>query len=101
MHARLLEIHNLRDKISQKTYLEEVFHVASSENIADICTRREASLKNLGPGSKWQYGPIWLCLPRHSWPCNREFTYKDLPSEETKTPLRVVLAARSTEVSLP
>ena len=47
MHARLLEIHNLRDKISQKTYLEEVFHVASSENIADICTRRKASLKNL------------------------------------------------------
>ena len=101
MHARLLEIHNLRDKISQKTHLEEVFHVASSENIADICTRREASLKNLGPGSVWQSGPLWLCQPRHSWPCNRDFTYKDLPSEETKTPLKVVLAAKVTEESLP
>ena len=78
MHARLSEIHNLRDKISWKTHLEEVFHVASSENIADICTRRESSLKNLGPGSVWQSGPLWLCQPCHSWPCNRDFTYKDL-----------------------
>ena len=81
MHARLLEIHNLRDKNFQKTNLEEVFHVASSENLADVCTRREASLKNPGPRSKWQFGPEWLCLPRHSWPCNRDFTFKELPAE--------------------
>ena len=51
MHARLAEIFNLRDKISQKTHLEEVFHVASSDNVADICTRREMNLSNLVPGS--------------------------------------------------
>ena len=41
MYARLSDIHNPRDKISQKTHLEDVSHIASSENIADICTRRE------------------------------------------------------------
>ena len=51
IHARLAEIFNLRDKISQKTHLEEVFHVASTNNRADICIRREMSLSNLGPGS--------------------------------------------------
>ena len=44
MHAMLLEIHNLREKISRRTHLEEVFHVTSSDNVADICTRRESSL---------------------------------------------------------
>ena len=101
MHARLSEIHNLIEKLAKKTHLEDVFHVTSSEYIADICTRRESSLKNLGPGSVWQSGPLWLCQPHHSWPCNRDFTYKDLPSEETKTLLQVVLATKSTEVSLP
>ena len=30
MHARLSEIHNLRDKISRSTHIKEVFHIASS-----------------------------------------------------------------------
>ena len=96
MHACLAEIFNLRDKISQKTHLEKVFHIASSDNVADICTRRETSLSNLGPGSVWQSGPPWLSQPRYSWPCNRDFSFKDLPSKETKTPLHVVLAAKVT-----
>ena len=57
MHARLSEIFNLREKIAQRTNLEEVFHVISSENIADIYTRRESSLHKLGPRSVWQSGP--------------------------------------------
>ena len=30
MHARLSEIHNLREKIVMRNHLEDVFHVASS-----------------------------------------------------------------------
>ena len=101
MHTRLAEIFNLRDKISQKTHLEEVFHVTSSDNVADICTRRETSLSNLGPGSVWQSGPPWLSQPCYSWPCNADFSFKDLPSEETKTPLRVIKAATVTETASP
>ena len=48
MHARLSKIHNLREKIAMRTHLEDVFHVTSSENIADICTRRESNLMEIG-----------------------------------------------------
>ena len=101
IQARLSKIHDLRDKISRRTHIKEVFHIASSEDTADICKRRESSLKKLGIGSVWQSGPLWLCKLCHSTPCNRDFTYKDIPSEETMTPLRVVLAAKVTETSLP
>ena len=99
MHARLSEIHNLRDKLSSKVHLEEVFHIASAENISDICTRRESHLSNLGEGSSWQTGPSWLRTPRYTWPCTREFNNKELPQEETKTPIKVVMATKSTASS--
>ena len=66
MHARLSEIFNLREKIAGRTHLKEVFHVASSENIADNCTRRESSLSKLGTGSVWQTGPHWLKQPQYN-----------------------------------
>ena len=63
MQARLSEIFNLREKIAHGTHLEEVFHVVSSENVADTCKRRESSFHKLGPGSFWQSGPHWLREP--------------------------------------
>ena len=99
MHARLSEIHNLRDKLSAKIHLEEVFHIASGDNISDICTRRESHLSNLGEGSAWQIGPSWLRTPRYTWPCMRDFNNRELPQEETKTPIKVVMAARPTAFS--
>ena len=96
MHACLSEIHNLRDKLSAKIHLEDVFHIASADNISDICTRRESHLNNLGEGSVWQTGPSWLRRPRYTWPCTRDFNNKELPQIETKTPIKVVIAARPT-----
>ena len=93
MHARLSEIYNIREKIAMTTHLEDVFHVASSENIADICTRRESNLKEIGFNSAWQTGTNWLKEHHYNWPCNRDFTFKELPTEETKTPIRVIMAA--------
>ena len=60
MHTRLSEILNLREKMGKKTNQEDVFHVASSDNIADICTRKESCLTEIGLGSSWQFGPSWL-----------------------------------------
>ena len=51
MHTRLSKIHNLREKIAMRTHLEDVFHVTSSENIVDICTRNESNLQQIGPES--------------------------------------------------
>merc|ERR1711895_340031 len=88
-------LHNLRDKLSSKVHLEEVIHIASAENISDICTRRESHLSNLGEGSSWQTGPSWLRTPRYT----REFNNKELSQEETKTPIKVVMATKSTASS--
>ena len=60
MHACLSKIHSLREKMAQKTYLEDVYHVVSSNNISDICTRMESNLRNIGHGSVWQIVPEWL-----------------------------------------
>ena len=95
MHAHLSEIHNLRDKLSSKIHLEDVYHIASGDNISDICTRRESHLSHLGEGSTWQTGPSWLRTPCYTWPCMRDFNNKELPQEETKTPIKVVMAAKS------
>ena len=44
MHTRLSKINNLREKVAKKTHLEDVFNVASLDDIADICTKRESNL---------------------------------------------------------
>ena len=60
----------------------------------EYCTRRESNLMEIGFDSAWKSGPSWLKKPRFNWPCNRDFTFKELPMEETKTPRRVVMAAK-------
>ena len=90
-HARISEIRSLRSSMEDSpAELEEIHHVASADNAADICTRREGKLTNLGLGSSWQSGPAWLRQPRHAWPTTREFVPSPLPSEETKEPIRIV-----------
>ena len=63
MHTRLSEICNFREKIPMRTYSEDVFHVASLENIAEICTRRESNLMEIGFDSAWQSSPSSLKKP--------------------------------------
>ena len=53
----------------------------------------------IGFNSVWQSGPSWLKKPRFNWPCNRDFTLKELPAEEIKTPIRVIMAAKVSKLS--
>ena len=57
MHERMSEVHHLGDKLEEKSVLEPAFHVESSENIADLATRRDGRLQEIGIGSLWQKGP--------------------------------------------
>ena len=91
MHACLSEIHNLRNKISQKTHLEEVFHVASSDNVADICTRRETSLSNLGHDTVWLFGPPWLNLEIWKRSYHEALRCSELPITHNSTRVRMGL----------
>ena len=78
------------------THLEDVFNVTSSENIVDICTTRESNLQQIGPDSALQTGPHWLKEPCYNWPCNKDITIKELPTEKTKTPIKIIMTARVT-----
>ena len=58
MHARLYEANALREGMEETvSHLEEIYHVSSHNNIADICTRSESKLTNLQLDSEWQTDP--------------------------------------------
>ena len=76
------------------SYLEELYHIPSAENIADTFTRRDTKLADIKINSDWKVGPNWLHQPKHSWPCTRELTRTALPLNETKDPIRIVAHVR-------
>ena len=43
------------------------FHVESSQNVADLATRR-ATVDDIQPGSDWQCGKDWMCQERENMP---------------------------------
>ena len=92
----------LRERIRERvTHLEDLEHVASDLNAADICTRRDASIRDRALNSNWQTGPGWIKEPRFLWPCTREFVRSELPEQETKAPIQIVtvLRASTTKIS--
>ena len=92
MHARVSECYSLRSSMAESSEVEPIQHVESKENIADLCTRKDGRLSNIGPGSLWQTGPQWLLRPRHDWTCcRRDFCRVNFPKEETKHPIRILL----------
>merc|ERR1712105_101902 len=92
MHTHISESCTLRDTMSKSCMVEEIQHMESKQNIMDICTCKDAKLKDIGPGSLWQEGPAWLKHPRHSWShCSWEFCRKSFPEEENKHPIRILL----------
>ena len=42
--------------------LQDVYHINSSENIADMGTKGRMNLSQVGPNSKWYNGPSHLKL---------------------------------------
>ena len=72
------------------SYLEELYHIPSAENISDICARIDTKLADIQINTDQQVGPNWLHQPRHSWPCTGEFTRTALSLNETKDPIRII-----------
>ena len=53
--------------------VEDLHYVASKDNPADLATRGGIKLEDIGPGSFWQKGPLFLCSRRDMWPVSRDF----------------------------
>ena len=80
--------------------MEDPHHVAGALNVADLCTRGTAKVADIGPGSLWQSGPLFLVLGRDQWPVTRDFVRTDLPVEEIKASDRIVTACLRSKAML-
>ena len=52
--------------------ISEWFHTRSKNNIADLGTRNEATVKSISEDSEWQLGKKWMYLPVDQWPVTQE-----------------------------
>ena len=61
-HKKLSMYHRNRViQIRRGTQLEQIYHVTSSQNPADIGTRpSKVTLEDVGLDSKWDYGEDWM-----------------------------------------
>ena len=79
---RVAEVQNhMADWVKQGIKVEPLYHWPGTDNIADIATKGEATVKDIVSGSAWQRGPDALRLGREHWPASREFT-RTIPEEE-------------------
>ena len=69
---RVAEISHTRKELEKLVEtMEEFTHVGGNSNPADVGTRTGVRIQELGPGSMWQEGPIFLKSPRDDWPLQR------------------------------
>ena len=92
-HNRRAEILDNIDAVRKMCPMEDVHHVSGSLNPADIATRGNSKLEDIGPESYWQSGPQFLCSPRELWPVTREFVRVPVPDEERRLPAQLLTAA--------
>ena len=81
---RRAEIIDNLEKANKMCPMEEVHWVSTDHNIADILTRGEARLEDIGPGSAWLHGPTFFLSRRRFWPVHRNFVRQSLPVDELK-----------------
>ena len=91
-HNRRGEILDNMDQVKETCSMEDVHHVSGKLNPADIATRGNCSIEDIGPGSLWQTGPSFLSTPRELWPVTRDFVRVEIPDEEKRQSGQVATA---------
>ena len=81
------------EEIRKLVTLEDISYVPGELNPADIATRGDTRLEDIGPLSPWQTGPQFLSLPRDQWPVTRDFIRCPIPDEEKRHVKAVATAA--------
>ena len=94
---RRAEIIDNLEKANKMCPMEEVHWVSTDHNIANILTRGEARLEDIGPGSAWLHGPTFFLSRRRLWPVHRNFVRQSLPVDELKN-LRSLLRVAAVHV---
>ena len=84
MQTRLSEIIENIQALKLICPVEDLMYVKSELNIADLGTRNDGRLKNIGINSTWQTGPAFLTEARDLWPIGRDFVPHPSPKDEVK-----------------
>ena len=94
---RLAEIHENLETIGRMCEVEPVHWVQTDLNPADLLTRGNVHLQDLGPNTFYQKGPKFLSSSRESWPVTRSFVPIEIPEDEVRPKaINFVAALRAT-----
>ena len=89
---RVSEIHRIRAELAELVdYVPPVQHITGALNTADLGTRGQACLQDLGESSDWQQGPGFLQEPFENWPADRvSLSEAAVPAEELRASQEVM-----------
>ena len=82
-HNRLTEIRENFDYIKKVCPVKDFQYIPGKMNPADIATREDGKLAEIGIDSEWQ-SPSFLKKSRETWPLSRDFVKSALPLEEMR-----------------
>jgi hypothetical protein len=67
-------------KVKVNSNIEEWLWLVGNCNPADLGTRSNATPQDMGSGSEYQEGMVWMKEPMETWPCKKSFS--PAPEEE-------------------
>ena len=82
-HNRLSEIKDNFEEARKICPVDDFYYVPGKTNPADLATREDGKLDEIGIGSEWQ-SPSFLKEPCDLWPLSRDFLSTELPEEEIR-----------------
>ena len=83
-HNRVAEILDNVTEMKKYCDVEEIHHVSSENNPADLATRDQTKLEDLAPDSFWFKGPSFFSSRRDLWLVSRDFIRKEVPDTEVR-----------------
>ena len=66
---------NRASEVQKKSNIEKWVYTASTENIVDLGTRKDASVEDVSEEREWQNGKAWMRLPKEKWPYQQRSLY--------------------------
>ena len=95
MHTRLSEVIENIEILNNICPVEKLMYIKTELNIADLGTRCDGKLKDIGINSTWQTGPAFLQEERKHWPITRDFIPQPPPKDEIKMSPRLISCTTS------
>ena len=83
-HNRVAEILDNISEMKKYCNVEDIHHISSDNNPADLATRDLTKLEDLVSGSFWWKGPSFFSSRRGLWEVSRDFIKKEIPDTEVR-----------------